>query len=89
MRCLILNELVNDLDLPLIFEPYLSSIQDEVFGADFTKAAPSNVLWEAYRCFIDVLELEDGKKVVEEVSEIVGLNSSLKNSLDKMQTMSL
>ena len=72
------------MNLPILFEPYLASIQDELFGADFTKAVSSKDLWEA-GCLIGVLELDGGKEVAEEAAEIVGLDSFLRRALDKIQ----
>ena len=84
-----MKELVNTLDLPLLFEPDLASIHDEVFGKEFTKEDPSKILWEAGRVYIGMLCGEGKREVMEEVSDKESLGKSLKRALEKMQSMSL
>ena len=48
-----------------MFNLYLVSIQDEVFGKEFTKVVPLKVLWETGWFYIGILGLEDRKEVVE------------------------
>ena len=56
-----------------------------MFGENFTKVVPSRFLWEAGRCYIGMLDLEDRKEVVEYLSDKVGLVTYLKRALDKMK----